>query len=138
MSTKACNLRRCTYSCPCKVPGPPSWLLDAIGQRGLSLFMAGALSMELLGPRGQCGGMHSGKIGYVCLLACTLSLVHGLRKRFFFINKNMYLANKHVFWLACLLALLAFSASTCPPACWLAGSIACLLACVLACFERVP
>ena len=84
VSTKACNLRRCTHSCPRKVPGPPSWVLDAIGQPGLSLSLAGAVSMELLGPHGQYGGIQSSKIGYVCLLACTLSVLPGLRKNVFF------------------------------------------------------
>ena len=83
VSTKACNLRRCTHSFPRQVQGPPSWVLDAIGQPGLSLFLAGAVSMELLGPRGQYDGRQSSKIGYVCLLACTLSVLPGLRKRFF-------------------------------------------------------
>ena len=89
VSTEACNFRRCTYSCPCRVPVAPSWVLDAIGQPGLSLSLAGAVSMELLGPRGQYGGIQSSKIGYVCLLACTLSVLPGLRKRFFLTNKNV-------------------------------------------------
>ena len=89
VSTEACNLGRCTHSCPCKVPGPPSWVLDAIGQPGLSLSLAGAVSMELLGPRGQYGGIQFSKIGYVCLLACTLSVLPGLRKRFFLTNKKV-------------------------------------------------
>ena len=55
VSTEACNLQRCTHSCPCKVPGPLSWVLDAIDQPGLSLSLAGAVSMELSGPRGQYG-----------------------------------------------------------------------------------
>ena len=83
VSTKACNLRKCTHSCLRKVPGPPSWVLDAIGQPGLSLSLAGAVSMELLGPRGQYDGRQSSKIWYVCLLACTLSVLPGLRKTFF-------------------------------------------------------
>ena len=77
VSTEACNLRRCTNSCPCKVPGPSPSVLDAIGRPGLSLFLAGAVSMELLGLRGQYGCIQSGKIGYVCLLACTLSVLPG-------------------------------------------------------------
>ena len=89
VSTEACNLRRCTNSCPCKVPGPSSWVLDAIGQPGLSLFLAGAVSMELLGPRGQYDGRQSSKSGYVCLLACTLSVLPGLRKRFCLTNKTV-------------------------------------------------
>ena len=89
VATEACNLGRCTHSCPCKVPGPPSWVLDAIGQPGLSLSLAGAVSMELLGPRGQYGGIQFSKIGYVCLLACTLSVLPGLRKRFFLTNKKV-------------------------------------------------
>ena len=83
VSTEACNLSRCTYSCPCKVPGPPSWVLDAVGQPGLSLSLAGAVSMELLGPSGQYGGIQSSKIGYVCLQACTLSELPGLQKKLF-------------------------------------------------------
>ena len=89
VSTEACNLRRCTNSCPCKVPGPSSCVLDAIGQPSLSLFLAGAVSMELLGPRGQYDGRQSSKIGYVCLLACTLSVLPGLRKKFFVSNKKV-------------------------------------------------
>ena len=89
VSTEACNLGRCTHSCPCKVPEPPSWVLDAIGQPGLSLSLAGAVSMELLGPRGQYGGIQFSKIGHVCLLACTLSVLPGLRKMFFLTNKNV-------------------------------------------------
>ena len=89
VSTEACNLRRCTHSCPCKVPRASSWVLDAIGQPGLSLSLAGAVSMELLGPRGQYGGIQSSKIGYVCLLACTLSVLPGLRKRCFLTNKKV-------------------------------------------------
>ena len=65
VSTEACNLRRCTYSCPCRVQGAPSLVLDAIGQPGLSLSLAGAVSMELLGPRSQYGRIQSSKIGYV-------------------------------------------------------------------------
>ena len=84
VSTEACNLRRCTYSCPCRVQQAPSWVLDAIGQSGLSLSLAGAVSMELLGPRGQYGGIQFSKIGYVCLLACTLSVLPGLRKHVLF------------------------------------------------------
>ena len=83
VSTEACNRRRCTNSCPCKVPGPSSWVLDAIGQTGLSLLLAGAVSMELLGPRGQYDGIQSNRIGYVCLLACTLSVLPGLRMFWF-------------------------------------------------------
>ena len=89
VSTEACNLRRCTYSCPCRVQGAPSCVLDAIAQSGLSLSLAGAVSMELLGPRGQYGGIQFSKIGYVCLLACTLSVLPGLRKRFFLTNKKV-------------------------------------------------
>ena len=87
--TEAGNLRRCTYSCPCRVPVALSWVLDAIGQPGLSLSLAGAVSMELLGPRGQYGGIQSSKIGYVCLLACTLSVLPGLLKTCFLTNKNV-------------------------------------------------
>ena len=92
VSTEACNLRRCTNSCPCKVPGPSSWVLDTIGQAGqphLPLFLTGAVSMEHLGPHGQYDGIQSSKIGYVCLLACTLSVLPGLWKRFFLINKKV-------------------------------------------------
>ena len=89
VSTEACNLGRCTHSCPCKVPGPPSWVLHAIGQPSLSLSLAGAVSPELLGPRGQYGDMKSSESGYVCLLACTLSVLPGLRKRCFLTNKNV-------------------------------------------------
>ena len=88
-STEVCNLRRCTNSCPCKVPGPSSWVLDTIGQPRLPLFLTGAVSMELLGPRGQYDGIQSSKIGYVCLLACTLSVLPGLWKRFFLTNKKV-------------------------------------------------
>ena len=63
--------------------GPPSWALDAIAQSGLSLSLAGAVSPELLGPRGQYGDMKSSESGYVCLLACTLSVLPGLRKKLF-------------------------------------------------------
>ena len=83
VSTEACSLGRCTHSCPCKVPGPPSWVLDAIGQPGLSLSLAGAVSMQLLGPHGQYGGTQSNTIGYVCLLACTLSVLPGLQNMCF-------------------------------------------------------
>ena len=89
VSTEVCNLRRCTNSCPCKVPGPSSWVLDTIGQPRLPLFLTGAVSMELLGPRGQYDGIQSSKIGYVCLLACTLSVLPGLWKRFFLTNKKV-------------------------------------------------
>ena len=89
VSTEACNLKRCTHSCPCKVPGPPSWVLDAIGQPGLSLSLAAAVPMELVGPRGQYGCIQFNKIGHVCLLACTLSVLPGLWKRFLLTNKNI-------------------------------------------------
>ena len=80
VSTEACNLRRCTYSCPCKVPGPPSWVLDAIGQPGLSLFLAGAVSMEPLGPRGQYGPVKLDMSACwlapsLCFLACGKGFV---------------------------------------------------------------
>ena len=85
VSTEACNLRRSTYSCPCRVQGAPSWVLDAIGQSGLSLSLAGAVSMELLGTHGQYGDIQPRKIGYVCLLACTLFIFFsGLRTMCFF------------------------------------------------------
>ena len=64
VSTEVCNLRRCTNACPCKVPGPSSWVLDTIGQPGLSLFLTLAVSMELLEPRGHYDGIQSNKIGY--------------------------------------------------------------------------
>ena len=82
VSTEACNLRRRTNSCSCKVPGPSSWVLDAIGQPCLSLFLRRAAFIELLEPRGQYDCIHSNKIGNVCLLACTLSVLPGVRKPF--------------------------------------------------------
>ena len=78
VSTEACNLRRCTHSCPCKVPGPPSWVLDAIGQPGLSLSLAGAVSMETLGLSGHLVAYSPVKLDMsacwlapsLCFLAC--------------------------------------------------------------------
>ena len=92
VSTEVCNLRRCTNSCPCKLPGPSSWVLDSIGQAGqphLPLFLTGAVSMELLGPRGQYDGIQTSKILVVCLLACTLSVLPGLRKQFCLTSKKV-------------------------------------------------
>ena len=129
VSTEACNPRRCTNSCPCKVPGPSSWVLDAVGQPGLSLFLAGAVSMELLGPRGQYDGIQSNKIGYVCLLACTLSVLPGLRKILFLTNGNCLFDLFFLLPVACLLAC----PSACLSACLLAGWIDCFCACLLAC-----
>ena len=64
-------------------------MLDAIAQSGLSLYLAGAVSPELLGPHGQYGGVQSSKSGYVCLLACTLCVLPGLRKRCVLTNENV-------------------------------------------------